>query len=553
MRRAVVPALALLALALLTASCTSTPPAPTVASLTATPASITSGSSATLSWTLGGGAPTDVTLDQGIGTVSGKSQLSVSPAVTTTYTLTASNAGGHDSATATVTVTAPPAPSSYTLTVTGSHGQVSVDGSAHALPYNQSVTAGTSVDLRAIPDTGYSFDHWGDGLSGTTNPTSFAVTGDTSVSATFVASGADTTAPSVSLASPAAGASVGATTITLAGTASDNVAVRTVEAQLNGGAAVTCAYSSPGFTCSVGTLAAGANSVTVVATDSSGNQASVTRSVSYVAPSPTEPYTITLDFVSSISASQKQAFQDAAARWQQVVTQGLPQVSWTIPKDSCGPNRDLPQADITTPIDDVRIDVKVVSIDGVGNILGFGGPCYTRQSDGLTLYGIMEFDSADLSNLEGHGLLNDTILHEMGHVLGIGTLWGPLLTGAGTDNPRFIGYNAVREWHAFGGSGDVPVENCIDASGNAMQNCGSGTRDGHWREAVFGDELMTGYINAPPNPLSAMTVGSLADLGYAVNYAAADAYTLASPVVAQGVSGATNLHMVLIEPAGSAP
>jgi len=50
---------------------------------------------------------------------------------------------------------------------------------------------------------------------------------------------------------------------------------------------------------------------------------------------------------------------------------------------------------------------------------------------------------------------------------------------------------------------------------------GSGTAGSHWSEAVFNTELMTGYndvgTEAIPDPLSALTVASLKDLGYVVS------------------------------------
>jgi hypothetical protein len=57
---------------------------------------------------------------------------------------------------------------------------------------------------------------------------------------------------------------------------------------------------------------------------------------------------------------------------------------------------------------------------------------------------------------------------------------------------------------------------------------GPGTRDSHWRERTFGPELMTGYVSRPGvlNPLSRVTVASLADLGYVVDVTAAEAYAL---------------------------
>ena len=59
---------------------------------------------------------------------------------------------------------------------------------------------------------------------------------------------------------------------------------------------------------------------------------------------------------------------------------------------------------------------------------------------------------------------------------------------------------------------------------------GSGTADSHWRESIFKDELMTGYIAAAgvAMPLSRMSLGAMADLGYVTNPAAADVYNFGS-------------------------
>jgi hypothetical protein len=48
----------------------------------------------------------------------------------------------------------------------------------------------------------------------------------------------------------------------------------------------------------------------------------------------------------------------------------------------------------------------------------------------------------------------------------------------------------------------------------------------HWRESVFDAELMTGFIDQGANPLSAVTSTSLRDLGYVVDDALSDPYTL---------------------------
>jgi len=119
------------------------------------------------------------------------------------------------------------------------------------------------------------------------------------------------------------------------------------------------------------------------------------------------------------------------------------------------------------------------------------------------------------------------VTHEMAHVLGLGTLWTnfPGLTSGftGTD-PRFLGARAGAAWSALGRSGAVPVE----ADG------GPGTAYGHWDETTFGNELMTGWINAGANPLSTVSIASLADLGYRVDLSRADAYSPPSALFRTG-------------------
>src|SRR6266849_2118900 len=87
------------------------PPPPPVAAptatLTASPDTIDKGQSSTLTWQTTNA--TDVGID-GIGAVQPSGTQQVSPAGTTTYTLTAKGPGGTQTASATVTVNAPPPP-----------------------------------------------------------------------------------------------------------------------------------------------------------------------------------------------------------------------------------------------------------------------------------------------------------------------------------------------------------------------------------------------------------------------------------------------------------
>jgi len=78
--------------------------APVIGSFTATPGSITSGQSSTLAWTLSGGAPTTLSIDNTVGNVLGLTSKAVTPSTTMTYTLTASNSAGSVTRSVTVTV-----------------------------------------------------------------------------------------------------------------------------------------------------------------------------------------------------------------------------------------------------------------------------------------------------------------------------------------------------------------------------------------------------------------------------------------------------------------
>jgi peptidoglycan-associated lipoprotein len=95
------------------------PPAsrPVVAEFAVEPSTIERGQSASLRWSVTGS--TNVSINNGIGTVPADGNRRITPAGTTSYTLTASSANGDTTATATVTVTAPaPPPPPRTITTT---------------------------------------------------------------------------------------------------------------------------------------------------------------------------------------------------------------------------------------------------------------------------------------------------------------------------------------------------------------------------------------------------------------------------------------------------
>lgn len=229
-------------------------------------------------------------------------------------------------------------------------------------------------------------------------------------------------------------------------------------------------------------------------------------------------------FLGGLTDQQKSAFRAAADRWSRVIVGDLPSI--------------MIDGEV---IDDVVITAQGRDIDGLSRVLGQAGPTHMRPAGAgqfrfIPAKGVMAFDTADLAAMEQRGTLGDVITHEMGHVIGVGTIWQlkGLLQGAGTDNPRFRAARAMEEFGRLRGTGPVrvPVEN----------TSGQGTADSHWRETVFRKELMSGFISAPGNPISALTVGSLADCGYVVDITAAEPHSLPNNLLELAEEGLLTPH-----------
>lgn len=182
-------------------------------------------------------------------------------------------------------------------------------------------------------------------------------------------------------------------------------------------------------------------------------------------------------------------------------------------------------------IDDLAILVRVQQIDGPSGTLAQAGPCLVRISGNLPVVGKMVFDVDDISG-RSQQALNVIAVHEMAHVLGVGTLWGRfnlLRLPSIVDNrpvpgrdTHFTGRRSIAAFDRLGGrsylGNKVPVENDTTIFG-------LGALDSHWRESVFGNENMTPSIGRSA-PVSILTIESLADLGYQVNTSAAELYRL---------------------------
>ncbi len=202
---------------------------------------------------------------------------------------------------------------------------------------------------------------------------------------------------------------------------------------------------------------------------------------------------------------------------------------------------ELPRA-VLFQLSSLRIIASTAIIDGPGDTLAQAGPdrIVTFETNNIFLsrriavatLSSLELDIEDLPLLEAQGILRDTIIHEMGHALGFGSLWAqnnlvsPL---GGVGLTQYTGGTyAIQEYRKEIRN---PVANFVPLE----QSGGDGTALSHWIDAppFFNQvatrgtkELMTGFADDldpdtgtvifPPNFVSQTTWGAMADLGYEV-------------------------------------
>lgn len=272
-------------------------------------------------------------------------------------------------------------------------------------------------------------------------------------------------------------------------------------------------------------------------------------------------FDLDLAFVSSVPSTQRAAIQDAAAQWRQILRTSLQDVDFSgrpVPADTCVEG----QPRVTDTVDDLRVYVRLAPIDGAGGTLATAGACFIRLASGLPVLSAITFDTDDLDAMST-GLAERVAMHELAHALGFGTLWYrhslvryPSRDAAGDPvdadrDTHFTGALALSAFAAAGGTAHagrpVPVEN----------TGGPGSRDGHWRESVFGAELLSPRLaSGQIEPLSAITIQALADMGYRVDAARAEPYSLPglAPVLAPPAAEAdpTAPGTCIVVPGGTA-
>ena len=278
-------------------------------------------------------------------------------------------------------------------------------------------------------------------------------------------------------------------------------------------------------------LAPGMATVTVTARNPRGRAAALRFGVTVP-----NRFDIDMHFAGTVTERRRAAVLEAADVWMAVLAgTELPEVPVDDQLECFGANTTEPVG----TIDDLMILVEFRDIDGPGRTLAQAGVCRMRDGSMLPVVSVAFFDAADFDGLIDSGDATELAVHEIAHALGFGLLWRPLdllrdpAFGVGAIDAHFVGPLATAAFDAAGGTdytggAKVPVENLG----------GAGAANLHWRGSVLAGELMRPLNRiGSRETFSAITIQSMADLGYIVDDSLAEPYTLPGAAAAGEETG----------------
>ena len=214
------------------------------------------------------------------------------------------------------------------------------------------------------------------------------------------------------------------------------------------------------------------------------------------------------------------AFEDAVERWEEIITGDL----------------DYGFVEGYGHVDDILIEVSVQDIEltfeGVEQDILAIATLLDQRSDATSGTGALPTHSRIVLNPDDIGELrnlDELAQNTIGRALGFGALWEEFgLVRDINGVASYVGSNALREMQEL--SNDLNSQNVLEdgADGELAAQ--------YWDEDNLGAELMTPRTelrrpanepgNGTDNPISKLTIAAMEDLGYQVDYGAADAYSM---------------------------
>ncbi len=218
-----------------------------------------------------------------------------------------------------------------------------------------------------------------------------------------------------------------------------------------------------------------------------------------------------LDSSSNLSQAMRNAVLEAASFWENVITHSSFSNSQTLKINISGSNEEWRR--------------------GAGGMLASAGfENMNKDSTGRWM------PTSGAANINTNPIVIDILtaninvfrrvmIHEFAHALGFGTYWGSEYYGRNLVNTDKGTYkaNSYAGW-AYGELNGKFTQTEIPLT----TGVGYGSDYSHWKEQIFGDEIMTHSINFTDMPISQMTIAAMRDIGWNVNFGAADSFSLAS-------------------------
>ena len=221
-------------------------------------------------------------------------------------------------------------------------------------------------------------------------------------------------------------------------------------------------------------------------------------------------------YVSAISAEHQDVIAAAADKWTRALSKNRGDFSLDSPANHCFFG--APRLDETHR--NLLVFVSIGYVDGANGQLAFTTVCSLSADDDLPVVAHIRLDRDDIAWMEEEEVFAGVVAHELGHALGFNppSYLAKGLAAGGVADPYFTGSTARAEFAKHGAwytGVTVPLENSRD----------KGPSDPHWRFTIFWDELMAGELGPHYRlPLSVITLGLFADLGYNVDFTVADSY-----------------------------